>query len=135
MPEVVELQALRTRRAHRSTRPPLLSVRSLDLRSTARKAFDSLCAAVHADLGGASELSTIESALVEAFVGSVILLDGLNARLLLGDHIELSQHAHSVAALTRVASRLGLQRWARDITPDPLAYARERSDNDGEAVS
>ena len=134
MPEIVELQALRTRRAHRSTRPPLLSVYSLNLRSTARKTFSSLCAAVHANLGGASELSTIELALVEAFVGSVILLDGLNARLLLGDHIELSQHAQAVAALTRVASCLVAAPGAR-ITPDPLAYAGEHSGHDDEAVS
>ena len=39
----------------------------------------------------------------------------LNAQLALGQPIDLSQHAQAVSAKVRVASRLGLQRRARDV--------------------
>ena len=39
----------------------------------------------------------------------------LNAQLALGQPIDLSQHAQTVSAKVRVASRLGLQRRARDV--------------------
>jgi hypothetical protein len=90
--------------------------------------FDRLVADVEADLGGRDQLSAIELALVQAFCGAAITLDGLNAKLLMGEMIDLGQHAQAVSAMVRVASRLGLQRRARDITPpDPLRYAEERA--------
>ena len=39
----------------------------------------------------------------------------LNTQLALGQPIDLSQHPQAVSAMVRVASRLGLQRRARDV--------------------
>jgi hypothetical protein len=64
-------------------------------------------------------------ALVEAYCGATITLNNLNTRLLLGQQIELSEHAAAVSAMVRVASRLGLQRRPHDVTPDPLVYAQQ----------
>jgi hypothetical protein len=61
-------------------------------------------------------LVTIERALIEAFAGACITLQHLNTRLLLGETIDLAQHAQACSAMVRVASRLGLQRRARDVS-------------------
>ena len=85
-----------------------------------------MCVDIEADLGGRDRLSTIERALVEAFAGAAITLQNLNTRLALGQEIDLSQHAQACSAMVRVASRLGLQRRAKDVgLLDPLEYARE----------
>jgi hypothetical protein len=98
------------RRQHKATRPQLLTRAQLDGRTSAAKAFDKLVADIEADLAGAA-----------------VTLQHLNTRLALGQEIDLSQHAQAVSAMVRVASRLGLQRRAREIIPDPLDYAREHS--------
>lgn len=115
------------RRQHKATRPQLLTRAQLDGRTSAAKALDKLVADIEADLGGRDQLSTIELALIEAFAGATVTLQHLNTRLALGQEIDLSQHAQAVSSMVRVASRLGLQRRAREIIPDPLDYAREHS--------
>jgi hypothetical protein len=115
------------RRQHKATRLQLLTRAQLDGRTSAAKAFDKLVADIEADLGGRDQLSTIQLVLIEAFAGVAVTLQHLNTRLALGQEIDLGQHAQAVSAMVRVASRLGLQRRAREIIPDPLDYAREHS--------
>jgi hypothetical protein len=115
------------RRQHKATRPQLLTRAQLDGRTSAAKAFDKLVADIETDLGGRDQLSTIQFVLIEAFAGVAVTLQHLNTRLALGQEIDLGQHAQAVSAMVRVASRLGLQRRAREIIPDPLDYAREHS--------
>jgi len=113
------------RRPHRVVQPQLLTREQLDGRTNAAKLFDRLIRDIEIDLGGRDQLSTIELALIEAFAGAAVTLQHLNTQLALGQEIDLSQHAQAVSAMVRVAGRLGLQRRAREITPDPLDYARE----------
>jgi hypothetical protein len=107
-------------RRHRRTRPQLLSRLELDRRLNTVKQFDQCVAAIKADLGGGDRLSAIETRLVEAFAGSAITLDNLNARVLLGEPISLSEFAQTVSAMVRVASRLGCSKRLRDVTPQSL---------------
>jgi hypothetical protein len=120
------------RRRHRAVKPQLLSRTRIDRRSNAARVFDRLVADVQSDLGGRDQLSAIELALVEAFAGAAVTLDNLNTRLLLGQEIDLSQHAQAVSAMVRVASRLGLQRRAKPVESlqDYLArkYPAEEAD-------
>ena len=117
------------RKPHRATRPQLFTRDQLDGRTNAAKVFDRLVVDIEADLGGHDQLSTIERALVEAFAGACVTLHNLNTQLALGQTIDLGQHAQAVSAMVRVASRLGLQRRARDVTDiDPLDYARQRGE-------
>jgi hypothetical protein len=92
----------------------------LDGRTRARKLFDRIATGIAADLGGKDRLTTVEMALVEAFAGAALHLHNLNARLMLGEAIDLSEHAHAVSSLVRVASRIGTGRRPRDVTPQTL---------------
>src|SRR5262249_39329687 len=115
------------RKPHRATRPQLLTRDQLDGRTNASKVFDGLVLALGGALGAREQLSTIQRALVEAFAGTCLALYQLNTKRVLGEQIDLAQHAQAVSAMVRVASRLGLQRRAREVTPDPLDYAREHN--------
>jgi hypothetical protein len=86
MPDIVEFKPVRARRPHRSVRPKLLNIKGLDRRIAARKA---LVAEIEHDLGGREQLSAIEKSLIQAYAGSAILLDDLNARVVLGQEIDL----------------------------------------------
>jgi hypothetical protein len=107
----------KARRRHRAAQPQLLTRDRLDGRTNAAKVFDRLVADIEADLGGHDRLSTIECQLIEAFAGAAVTLQHLNTQLALGQKIDLSEHAAAVSGMVRVASRLGLQRRVRDITP------------------
>jgi hypothetical protein len=100
----------------------LLTRASIDGRGPAARAYDRLARSIETDLGGASQLSSIEASLIEAFCGSATLIDHMNAKLLLGEEIDVSAHAATVSALVRVASRLGLRRRSKDITPSLVEY-------------
>jgi hypothetical protein len=121
-------------RRHRRTRPQLLSRLELDRRLNSVTQFESLVSAIRADLG--HDLSEIESRLIEAFAGSAITLDNLNARVLLGEPISLAEFAQTVSAMVRVASRLGCSKRLRDVTPQSLDdIAREIEAEKEEAVA
>ena len=105
------------RRSKRATKPQLLNRATLDGRTNAAKIFDRLVSDIEADLAGRDKLSAIERQLVEAFAGAAVTLQHLNTQLALGQQIDVSQHAQCVGAMVRVATRLGLSRRARDISP------------------
>jgi hypothetical protein len=97
-------------------RPQLLLRSDLDGRTNAAKYFDRLVGAVETDLAGPDELSAVEKVLIEAFAGAAVSLQHMNAKLALGQEIDISEHSSCVGALVRVASRLGLRRRQRDVT-------------------
>jgi hypothetical protein len=106
----------------------LLTRNALDGRTKARKQFDAIAKGIALDLGGEAHLSTVQRHLVEAFAGAAVHVHDLNARLLLGEEVDTLAHSQAISVMVRIASRIGTQRVARDITPDPLTYAREHSE-------
>jgi hypothetical protein len=117
--------AKRRRLDKKRTRPQLLTRAELDGRTNAAKAFDQLIADIESDLGGADRLSTIERELIEGFAGAAIKMRHLNTQLVLGQEIDLSEHAQAVSNMVRVASRLGLQRRMKDVGPSLSDILRE----------
>jgi hypothetical protein len=111
------------------TKTRLLTRDSLDGRTRARKQFDAIANGITSDLGGRDALSTVELALVEAFAGASIHVHDLNARLLLGQKIDLSEHAAAISSLVRIASRIGTRRRPRDVTPTVDQYIRSLEDD------
>ena len=99
------------------TRPQLLTRAELDGRTNAAKIWDQLIIDIERDLGGHDQLSTIECGLIEGYVGARLIMMNLNSRLIRGEQIDFNQHATAVSEMVRVASRLGLSRRARDISP------------------
>jgi hypothetical protein len=103
----------------------LLTRDDLDQRTRAIKQFDAIATGIAADLGGADCLTTVQKLLVEAMAGASVTLADINARVLAGQPVDLAAYAQTVSTLVRVASRLGTGRVPKDVTPDPLTYARQ----------
>jgi hypothetical protein len=104
----------------------LLTRQNLDGRTKARKQFDAIARGIASDLGGESQLSTVQKHLVEAFAGAAIHVHDKNARLLLGEEVDIVEHCQAISTLVRVAQRIGLRRTARDITPSLQDYLTNR---------
>jgi hypothetical protein len=127
------------KRRHAPVKPPLLTRSQLDGRTNIAKAFNKLVADIYSDLGGRDRLSAIELALVEAFAGAACSLDALNARILLGEKIDLSSYLQASSTMVRIGSRLGLQRRSREIPAladylEHKARAADADDVDAEAA-
>jgi hypothetical protein len=109
----------------------LLTRESLDGRTKARRRFDAIAEGIAEDLGGEDQLSTVQRHLVEAFAGAAVHVHDLNARLLLGEEVDITAHASAISTMVRIASRIGIHRVARDVTPPSveayLAHKQQRA--------
>ena len=95
----------------------LLTRGNLDGRTKARRQFDSIAEGIAEDLGGEDRLSTVQRTLIEAFAGAAVHVHDLNARLLLGQEVDITAHASAISTMVRIASRIGMGRVARDVSP------------------
>jgi len=112
----------RKERVHGRTRPQLLTRAELDGRTTAAKTYDRLEYRICQQLGGYDAITELEHLLVEAVLGSSILMKAEIAQLLLGKDIDRKAFHEACQTIIKSASRLGLQRRARDVTPSLSQY-------------
>ena len=117
------VESRKPKRRHVATKPQLRSPDQLDGRSNAAKQFDAIADGIAADLGGEDQLTTVQRHLVEAFAGAAIHVNDINARLLLGEKVDIIAHAQAIGVMVRIASRIGMGRVAREVVPSPLDYA------------
>jgi hypothetical protein len=94
----------------------LLTRQNLDGRTAAAKQFSAIAEAICEDLGGSDRLSTVQKHLVEAFAGAALCVHTLNAKLLLGQQVDVTEVSQAVSAMVRIASKLGCDRVPRDVT-------------------
>jgi hypothetical protein len=126
------------RSPHRRSRPQLLTRAELDGRTGPARAFDRLVGDIERDLGGREQLSAIELTLIEGYAGAAVALQDLNARRTLGQPVDMAQHAQVASTMVRIASRLGLHRRMRDVTPSLEEYLEAKhagADDDGLEVA
>lgn len=95
----------------------LLTRDKLDRRTLASRKFSAIASGIAADLGGEDHLSTVQHHLIEAFAGAALHVHDLNARLLLGQQVDIVEHSQAISSMVRIASRIGINRVARDVTP------------------
>jgi hypothetical protein len=121
-------------RGRRKGKLRLLTRKNIDGRGRAVQIFDAVAHGIAADLGGAEHLTTVQKHLVEAFAGCALHITDLNARLMLGEEIDLLAHTSAINALVKLASRIGSDRVARNVTPSLQQYLRERAHDMPEAA-
>ena len=129
----VPLSSPRLKRNHHASGIRLLRRDALDGRSRPAQLFDRLVSSIKSDLGGQDQLSAIELSLIDGYAGACVLLDDLNARILLGQEIDISALSQIINSMVKIASRLGLRRRQKDVTLDLQQYlqTRTRQTNDG----
>ena len=87
--------------------------------------FRDVLAEITNDLGGADLLSEGQRQLARRCATISIMCERLEGEAAAGEPINLELYGRLTDRLGRCFERLGLRRQPREITPDPLAYARE----------
>ena len=103
----------------------LLTREALDGRTKAARKFDEIAGGIAQDLGGDDNLSTVQRRLIEAFAGAAIAVDDINARMLLGQPVDIVEYSQAISTMVRIASRIGVRRVARDVTPSLNEYLEQ----------
>jgi hypothetical protein len=97
----------------------------IDQRTVIARRYRDLVAVVAADMGGADRCSEARLQLIRRFAALSVQAEAMEAQLANGADIDITEYSQLTSTLVRVVSRLGINRVARDVTPDPLDYARE----------
>jgi hypothetical protein len=115
-------------RPSRACRTHLLLRDNLDHRTRAHREFDTIAGGIARDLSGGDpdQLTTVERQLIEAFAGAALHISAINAKILLGEKVNIITHSQAVSMLVRIAARLGIsRRFVKDITPTLDEIAKE----------
>ena len=74
------------------------------------------------DQGGADRLSESRLQLIRRFAGASALAEQVEAKLANGEKIDIAEYTQLASTLVRIASRLGIDRKPKDITPSLSEY-------------
>ena len=96
----------------------------VDGRGAIARRFKDITSAIIADQGGADQCSESRLQLIRRFAAAAVIAEQMESRLANGEQIDIQEHALLCSTLTRLAQRIGIERRQRDVTPDPLQYAR-----------
>ena len=88
---------------------------NVDGRTLVARRFRDVTTAIASDQGGLDQLSEARLQLVRRFAACAVLAEEMESRLARGEAIDVSQHSGLCSVLTRLASRIGLDRVARDV--------------------
>jgi hypothetical protein len=114
-------------RSHVSNRHDLLP--NVDGRSLVAGRYRDISNAILVDQGGLDQCSESRLQLIRRFAAAAVIAEQMEANLANGEEIDVGQHALLCSTLTRLASRIGIDRVARDVTPSLQDYlARYRSE-------
>ncbi len=86
----------------------------IDGRSVIARRYRDISSALASDHPDHSE---VMGQLIRRFAAAAVLAEQLEARLARGEKINVTEHALLCSTLTRLASRIGIDRVARDVSP------------------
>ena len=95
---------------------------NIDGRSGAARRYRDILAAVIADQGGFDRMAEARVQLVRRFAACAVLCESQEARLASGEELDISEYSTLTSTLVRVAQRIGINRIAKDITPNLQEY-------------
>lgn len=99
-----------------------LFVDDVDGRTVVARRYKDILSAVIEDQGGIDHVSEITQHLARRFAGLAVQAEALEAALARGESISLADHTQLASTLTRLATRLGVGRKAREIVPTIEGY-------------
>jgi hypothetical protein len=89
----------------------------VDGRSAVARRYQDIVAALVSDAGGDIGMSEARRQLIRRFAALAVLAENLEAQLAMGEPIDLGEHCAISSTLVRLASRLGINRAAKLVTP------------------
>jgi hypothetical protein len=100
----------------------------LDGRSSSARRFRDLVNAFVVDQGGLDRCSEIKLGLLRRLAAVVVQAEQLEARMVNGEQVDISQLCTLASTTVRISSRLGLERVSRDVTPSLADILREHEE-------
>jgi len=100
----------------------------VDGRSPAARRFRDILANLASDQGGLDCISEARLQLIRRFSAAAVLAEGLEARLINGEAIDVTEHARLSSTLVRLVERIGIDRRSRNITPALSDYLARRAE-------
>ena len=94
----------------------------LDGRTSAARRFRDLVSSYVADMGGLDCCSEIKLGLLRRLAAVTVQAELLEARMVNGEQIDVGQLCTLASTTVRIASRLGLERQAKNVTPSVRDY-------------
>ena len=94
----------------------------IDGRSPTARRYRDIVAALATDQGGADRLSEARVQLIRRFAAAAVLAEGMEARLVSGEAIDIAEHALLCSTLVRVAQKIGINRIPKNVTPTLSQY-------------
>ena len=94
----------------------------IDGRSAIARRFKDITSGILADQGGADQCSESRLQLVRRFAAAAVLAEQLELRLANGEQIDIQEHALLCSTLARLASRIGINRITKNVTPKLSEY-------------
>ena len=79
-------------------------------------------------MGGRSLLSEAQMSLVKRASAIEVELELAEGKLSRSEAVDLDAFTRAASHLRRILESLGMKRVARDVTPDPLEYARQKAE-------
>ena len=97
-------------------------LRNIDGRSATALRMKEIATALVTDAGGMARVSEARAALIRRFATLAVQAEAMEARLVNGADLDVSEYSLLVSTMVRVATRLGLHRVSRETTPDLATY-------------
>jgi hypothetical protein len=104
----------------------------VDGRSLVARRYRDISNAILVDQGGADQCSESRLQLIRRFAAAAVLAEQLESKLANGEQIDIAQHATLSSTLVRLASRIGIDRMPRDVTPTLAQYLASRDSGEPE---
>lgn len=104
----------------------------LDGRSASARRFRDLVHRFVSDMGGLDRCSEIKLGLLRRLAAATVQAELLEARMVKGEQVNIEQLCTLASTTVRIATRLGLERVPRDVTPSVKDYVA--SINGGDAA-
>lgn len=107
----------------------------VDGRTVLAKRHRQIISQLVADQGGPEHLSEIRYQLLLRFAGAALLAEQVEQKVLKEEPVQLDQYSMLISCLVRVASKVGLNRIPKNVTPNLRTYlenhrGEEPSDED-----
>jgi hypothetical protein len=99
----------------------------IDGRTTLARRFKDIASQILIDQGGEDRCSESRRQLIRRFAATAVLAERMEARLVKGEEINITEHSLLCSTLARLVSRIGIDRVACDITPSLNQYLNTRA--------
>jgi hypothetical protein len=106
----------------------------VDGRRIEARRYRDICAALLSDAGGLDHVTEARLQLLRRFSAACVMAEAIEAELVNGKPINVTEHSLLSSTLVRLAQRIGINRRSRNITPTLKDYLDDQTDDQVEAA-